>query len=237
MRSSSSLPVLLFLSLAACGGGAPPAPAEPGPSAAAEGTTPAVGGPSNRVVLERGGPGKPPPPVLTDPLAWLDSEVRAPMPEVAALGTRVEAGTELDAALTELDAWIAAHPKDADALYWRGRAHQARKEAEPARADLQAAVDADPGFLAARQHLTDELVGAGDHAAALVQLDAMIAARPDVGLLYANRAYVKRSLGDGPGSAQDVIAACDKGHARSCNGAAREKARLEAQAEETAEQP
>ena len=98
-----------------------------------------------------------------------------------------------------LDGVVSQHPRSVLARVVRGNVRQIEGDVEGARADLEAAVEMDPGSSAARAALGLLLLSAREPAAAIPHLQAATAARPrDVALGIA--AAVALSEGQDPGA-------------------------------------
>ncbi len=197
---------------------AAPLPSQPAPDAAevsaSEASTPPATPPATT-------PTAPPTP-------WPPPEDRSVDPAVQAAADQVGAGAAADA-VAALDAWLAGHPDDADALRWRGtaRARLSPPDTEGAEADLRRAVELDGDFVGARIALCDLLIPAKRCPDAMEQLDWMVARYPDLADSWANRAFCRLSTHDWEGGVADVDKACQRGHQRSCDMLPKLKIRLD----------
>jgi tetratricopeptide (TPR) repeat protein len=82
-------------------------------------------------------------------------------------------------ALDCLDAWLQRQPDSVQALFWRGKVREHRKDIAGALADYRRAVELDPGHDLARLHLADLLVRKLEPAAALEHYQHLFCKLPE----------------------------------------------------------
>lgn len=209
---------LLLLSLWSCSTAEPPPPA------------PVAAPPAQVVPLAGAAAARP------APKPPLEEAVRPVSSEVAAARALFEAG-DASGALKALDAWLLAHPGDADAHYWRARARQQQDDLPGAEADLQAALAGAPGWSNPRQQLADLLVGAKRCPEALPLLDQLITDNPTVPALHVNRAFCLNQAGRVDDALADLSRACTAGLQTACRTGERLRLSQAARADQAAAAP
>ena len=202
------LAVLAIISMLACGE-EPAAPAEaPAPSPAPAADAPAPGtGPKT-------GPktGRTPVPSTAPPLEEADRPVSA---EVQAAIDLLDGGDAL-AARKALDAWVAAHPDDMDARYWRAKTELQTMAWPEAEADAALVVAAVPGWVNPKVVLGGALAMQKRCEDALPHLEQVVALMPEHHIGYMNRGSCRYRVGDVDGAIADAQQACSLGNDRAC---------------------
>lgn len=170
-----------------------------------------------------------PPPAKAKPMSeaeqpWLPDEARTLDPQVEQARVLVEADQAAEA-LVLLEARISAAPTDADAFYWRGKAHAAGDDGAAAELDYRRAVELDGGWIEARQSLADLLVATHRCDDAVPLLLLQVEAMPESGHAWANLGFC-RVRGDEPLSGlADLRKGCSLGYQRACESVARAERR------------
>ena len=119
-------------------------------------------------------------------------------------------------ARAQLDAWLAQNPTDADAWYWLGRAWTVESVSGQAIPAYTKALEADPGFQRARQWLAYTHWKAGDCASALVHLNLLVEATPELPAAYLDRSVCHVAQRDFDAAMADTQKACALGDEGGC---------------------
>jgi predicted Zn-dependent protease len=163
----------------------------------------------------------------------LEEAVRPVSPEVAAARAQLETGDAVGA-LAALDAWLAAHPDDSDAHYWRARARQQQGDLPGAESDLVAALAGAPEWSNPRQQLADLMVGAKRCPEALPLIERLIVDNPNTPALHVNRAFCLNQAGRVDEALTDLTKACTAGLQTACRTGERLRKTQELRAEQAA---
>src|SRR5260370_33737132 len=99
-----------------------------------------------------------------------------------------------------LEAWVADHPEDSDALYELGRRYRAEGQVTDARQALERAARQEPGNARLLNDLGELYVGSGDYPRAQALFEQAVRLRPDL-------ARPHRNLGDLAGISQNYALA------------------------------
>lgn len=146
-------------------------------------------------------------------LPWPPGEERSPAPAVQQAAALIEGDPA--AAMARLDAHLAEHPDDPDALVLRS-AQRPAEQLDQALAEAQRAVDLDGDFLGARIQLTDLLVPQRRCAEALPHLDWMVDRYPQHANAWSNRAFCSFATGHWEPGLADTLRACELGLVDAC---------------------
>jgi tetratricopeptide (TPR) repeat protein len=146
-------------------------------------------------------------------------------PELQAIADQLVA-KEYEATRTALDAWLAEHPDDADALYLRGESFMAELNWPEADAAFAKAIAASPDYADARKRQLGALIGQRKCAEVSEGIIAYQALRPDDPEPLVMRSFCRGAQGDHEGALADVVLACEQGYADACQLIPRLEGRL-----------
>jgi tetratricopeptide (TPR) repeat protein len=132
-----------------------------------------------------------------------------------AMGARRVKERDLAGAHAMLEAVLAANPTDGPALYWNGRAYLLESDSTRAFEMFRRAVSVNPGDFDSCQNLDYLLARAGQWPEIVEMWSAYLAAKPDEGRAYYERAGAYRHF-DLPRGLADLQHACDLGVADAC---------------------
>ena len=196
--------ILAFTFVLACGEEPAPATGAGTPAPSADEAMPATSPPKERKRVVSTAP----------PLPEADRQVTAEVQAAIDLLT-AEPGDPA-AARTALDQWIASHPDDVDARYWRARASMKTMAWSDAEADVRLVIDAAPDWVNARDLLGGALAVKRRCEEAIPHLDRVVELLPEHHIGYMNRGSCRYRVGDIDGSITDAEKACELGNDRAC---------------------
>ena len=119
-------------------------------------------------------------------------------------------------ARAQLDPWLAQNPTDVDGWYWLGRAWTVESVSGQAIPAYTKALELDPGFQRARQWLALTQWKAGDCASALVHLNLLVEATPELPAAYLDRSVCHVAQRDFDAAMADTQKACALGDEGGC---------------------
>lgn len=131
-----------------------------------------------------------------------------------------------EGARTALDAWLAEHPDDADALYLRGESFMTELRWEEADVEFTKAIAARPDFAEARKRQLGSLIGQRKCAALTESIALYQELRPEDPEPLVMRSFCRGAQGDHEGALADVVAACEGGYDEACQLVPRLEGRL-----------
>lgn len=146
-------------------------------------------------------------------------------PELQAIADQIVA-KDNEAARTALDAWLAEHPDDADALYLRGESFMTELKWPEADAEFSKAIAARPDFADARKRQLGALIGQRKCAEVTESIAAYQELRPEDPEPLVMRSFCRGAQGDHEGALADVVEACEKGYDEACQLVPRLEGRL-----------
>jgi Tfp pilus assembly protein PilF len=200
------LAVLAIISVLACGEEpAPEAAPAPVAEAPAAPTSPPKAAKAKRKAV----------PSTAPPLEEADRPVSA---EVQAAIDLLN-GDDAVGARAALDTWVAAHPDDLDARYWRAKTELQTMAWAEAEADAMIVVEAVPGWVNPKVLLGGALAMQRRCEEALPHLEQVVALMPEHHIGYMNRGSCRYRVGDVDGSIEDAKKACALGNDRACRTA------------------
>ena len=147
-------------------------------------------------------------------------------PELEAVTVHLLA-KENEQARTALDAWLIAHPADADAWFLRGESWMTELNWGSADTDFQKAIEADTNHIHARKRQIGAQIGLRkcDNALGLIETYQTLVPEDPEPLMM--RSFCKKYANDHDGSLADMVLACEKGYEPACAVVPRLEARLE----------
>ena len=153
-------------------------------------------------------------------------------PEVAAARALIEGGEEAKVAegRVALDTWIATHPDDADAYYWRGRSWSAVYDFDSARADYVVATDKAADWAQAWRWAALAAYQADGCDAAMPYLDKVVELAPDQVESYVDRGQCLATQRETDAALADLNKGCEMGSELACSRVTRLERRKERRA-------
>ncbi|MDH3759891.1 MAG: ankyrin repeat domain-containing protein [Gammaproteobacteria bacterium] len=123
---------------------------------------------------------------------------------------------ELSESLAELNKSLDEDPKNAQALYYRGRTYQKMDKLDLALRDLLDSVELEPDNAAALEVIGWIYLTKQNHSESIRYYSMLLQQEPDNAKAYHNRAGLYARLGDMARARADVGIACEKGYADAC---------------------
>ena len=162
----------------------------------------------------------------------MPADEREVAPEVAAARVLIEGGEEAQVAegRVALDTWIATHPDDADAYFWRGRSWSAVFDFDSARADYVASTEKAADWAQAWRWAGLAAFQADGCDAALPYLHKVVELAPEQVESYVDRGQCLATQRETDAALADLKKGCEMGSELACSRVTRLERRQERRA-------